>query len=130
VEDNDCTSTDWWKMALANNIIFYVMFVIIMVAVLVMFLIGYTQTTPKSNRVVDKGKEQLAESEERMMPGEENKEENKGQTVKDSAEHKGTMDSRKEEHKDGDTDDKNKSDKKDEEGEERDPLDEEMDEIY
>jgi hypothetical protein len=126
VADNDCTNTDWWRMGLANNIIFFVMFIIIMVAVLVMFFIGYSQTSPKSNRIVDKGKEPLGESEERMMPGEENKE---NTLNKDSAENKGTLDSRKEEHKDGDTVDKNKSDKKDE-ADERDDLDEEMDEIY
>jgi cell division protein FtsN len=127
VADNDCTNTDWWRMGLANNIIFFVMFTIIMVAVLVMFFIGYSQTTPKSNRIVDKGKEQLAESEERMMPGEENKE---ATLNKSSTNAKETIeDKNKEEHKDGDTDDKNKSDKKDE-AEQRDDLDEEMDEIY
>ena len=69
--------------------------------------------SPKSNKVQDRQKDNLAESEVQMMPGEENKEQDhpKGESDKEI---KNKTHGNSEEHKDGDTDAKDKNEKKDE----------------
>lgn len=111
-------------MALANNILFFSMFALMLIGVLVLVIKGLASSSPKSNKIVDKDKGALAESEEQMMPGEENKE-----GIMNIHNHdlgmKKTVGDINEEHKDGDTDDKNKDENKEE-----DDLDLEEEEIY
>lgn len=109
IADEDCTDTDWYYLAVVNTVIFFIFFCIILIGTIIMFFVG----KPKEETRVkpQKTSEHVEESEERMMPNEENKEnaKNKGENTN------GEKESNGEEAKEGETVDKDKNDKKDEE---------------
>ncbi|CAI2376960.1 unnamed protein product [Moneuplotes crassus] len=75
IAEEDCTDTDWYKLALANTIIFFVFFGLIFIGALICFFIGFSKSKPK--RVKPQIKDENVEEKE-------NKEgENKDNDTKD-----------------------------------------------
>ncbi|CAI2372574.1 unnamed protein product [Moneuplotes crassus] len=145
VLDEDCTDTDWYILGIANSIIFFIFFVIILVGALICFLIGLSGS--KSQKVKPEEKEDNAEiSEERILENEEAKRgnhcKNKGQNDKHDTEDKDrgssvgqtsnhqrvTKDKDTKGNKEEETEEKDNIENKDEEEEENAGEDEE--EIY
>ena len=120
--EDDCTDTTWYGMALANTIVFFTFFIIILIGSLITFFVGFSTYSKKNTKVQNRDKENekdnLAESEERMMPNEENKNNDnatKGEGEKTNEIKPKDKDSNADDHKEGNTEDRDKAEKKDEE---------------
>ena len=124
--NNDCTSTTWYKMALVNTILFFVLLAVVLIGSLILFFVGLSAHSKKHSKVQHGNKNKSQESEEQLMPNEEHKSD---RNLNDEDENKKNIKTKDEEgkggdNKEGDTDDKDKGEKKDDE----ENLDEE--EIY
>lgn len=109
IADEDCTDTDWYLMALSNTIVYFIFSTLILIGGLICFFIGNSKA-PKQKVKPQEREENVEESEERILPREENKEE-ENQNDKEKKE----KESNGEEHKEGETVDKEKNENKDEE---------------